>query len=98
MDDFDPYPALIGIDWSFENNSMLNLKKRWMSFEMDTLCTVTLLDPYEGDIYNEPIDEDAQSFVIENIYKITKHMEDNINPTTNGELSWRSVKSYDSNL
>jgi hypothetical protein len=28
MDDFDPYPALLGIDWAFDNNVVLNLKKR----------------------------------------------------------------------
>jgi hypothetical protein len=95
MDESDPYPALLGIDWAFDNNAVLNLKKRQMSFETDTLCVVAPLDPYEGDRYNEPVDEDAQSSVIENIYKIMGHREDYINPTTDGELSWRSVKSYD---
>jgi hypothetical protein len=95
MDDSDPYPALLGIDWAFDNNAVLNLKKRQMSFETDTLRMVTPLDPYEGDIYNEPVDEDAWSSTIENIYKITGYREDYINPTTDGELSWRSVKSYD---
>jgi hypothetical protein len=33
MDDFDPYPSLLGIDWAFDNNVVLNLKKRHMSFE-----------------------------------------------------------------
>jgi hypothetical protein len=28
MDDSNPYPALLGIDWAFDNNAMLNLKKR----------------------------------------------------------------------
>jgi hypothetical protein len=37
MDDSDPYPALLGIDWAFDNNVVLNLKKRQMSFETDTL-------------------------------------------------------------
>jgi hypothetical protein len=35
------------------------------------------------------MDEDAQSSVIENIYKIIGHKEDYINPTIDGELSWR---------
>jgi hypothetical protein len=56
---------------------------------------VASLDPYEGDQYNEPMDEDAQSSVIENTYKITKRREDYVNPTTDDELSWRSGKSYD---
>jgi hypothetical protein len=49
MDESDPYPALLGIDWAFDNNVVLNLKKRQMSFETDTLCVVMPLDPYEGD-------------------------------------------------
>jgi hypothetical protein len=28
MDDSDPYPALLGINWAFDNNVALNLKKR----------------------------------------------------------------------
>jgi hypothetical protein len=88
MDDSDPYPALLGIDWAFDNNAVLNLKKRQMSFETDTLCMIAPLDPNEGDMYNEPVDEDAQSSVIENIYNITGCREDYINPTTDGELSW----------
>jgi hypothetical protein len=27
MDDSDPYPTLLGIDWAFDNNVVLNLKK-----------------------------------------------------------------------
>jgi hypothetical protein len=65
MDDSDPYSTLLGIDWSFENNAVLNLKKRQMSFEIYTLCVITPLDPNEGDKYNEIIS------VIENTYKIT---------------------------
>jgi hypothetical protein len=38
MDDYDPYLALLGIDWAFDNNVVLNLKKRQMSFETDTPC------------------------------------------------------------
>jgi hypothetical protein len=27
MDDLDPYPTLLGIDWAFENNAILNMRK-----------------------------------------------------------------------
>jgi hypothetical protein len=27
MDDSNPYPTLLGLDWAFENNVVLNLKK-----------------------------------------------------------------------
>jgi hypothetical protein len=73
----------------------MNLKNRKMSFEIDTLCMVTPLDPYESDRYNEPMDEDVQISVIENIYNITGCWEDYTNPIANGELSWIRVKSYD---
>jgi hypothetical protein len=74
---------------------MLNLKKRQMSFENDTLREVVPLDPYMGDWYNELMDKDACTSVIEKIYKIMGPREDYINPTTNGESSCRSAKSYD---
>jgi hypothetical protein len=66
-----------------------------MSFEIDTLHVIVPLDPNEGNIYNDPMNEDAQSSIIENIYNITGHKEDYVNPTVDGELSWRSVHSYD---
>jgi hypothetical protein len=59
MDEYNPYPTLLGIDWVFNNNVVLNLKKRQMSINTDTLCMVSPLDPYEGDRYNEQVDEDA---------------------------------------
>jgi hypothetical protein len=71
MDEYYPYLALLGIDWAFDNNVVLNLKKRHMSFEIDTMCVVMPLDPYEGDQYNEVVEEDASGSVIENIFKIT---------------------------
>jgi hypothetical protein len=95
MDESDPYPALVAIEWAFDNDKMLILKKRQMSFETDTLHMDPPLYPYEGDIYNEPLDEDARIPTIEKIYKITRHRENYINPTVDGELSWWSVKSYE---
>jgi hypothetical protein len=95
MDESDPYPTLLGIDWAFENNAVLNLKKMHISFETDTLCVVVPLDPYEGDCYNETIYEDAQRSGIENILKVMGSREDYINPSVDGKLSWRSVKYYD---
>jgi hypothetical protein len=56
-----------------------------MAFEVDTLCMITPLDPNEGDMYNEIVDEDASILVIQNIYKIGGHTEGYINPTAYGE-------------
>ena len=33
MGDKDPYPALLGIDWAFENYAIIDLKKELMIFE-----------------------------------------------------------------
>jgi hypothetical protein len=56
---------------------------------------IVSLDPNEGDMYNEPVNENTQRSIIENIYQITWHGEDYINPIADGEMSWRSVQSYD---
>jgi hypothetical protein len=72
MDDSDPYPALLDIGRAFDNNAMLNLNKGKILFETCTMYMITPLDPNEGDKYNEPINEDAQNSIIENIYQITR--------------------------
>jgi len=52
---------------------------------------VAPLYAYEGDRYNGPVDEDAWSLVIKNIYKIIGYMEDYFNHIENEELISRSV-------
>lgn len=66
-----------------------------MSFETNTLYVIAPLDHNEGDKYNESLNEDLWVLVVENIYKVTGCREDYVNPTMDEELSWRSVKSYD---
>jgi len=48
MDDSNPYPALLGIDWATDMNGVINPKKRKMIFEKKSLCVVVSLDPTEG--------------------------------------------------
>lgn len=45
MDDNNPYPALLGLDWAFENLSLLNLKKRQLVFEQGDFKVIAPLDP-----------------------------------------------------
>ena len=68
IDEFDAYPTLLGIDWAFDNNVELNMKKRKISLETDTLHVVLPLDLNEGDNYNERVNVDAYRSVIENLY------------------------------
>jgi hypothetical protein len=66
-----------------------------MSFETETLCMIVHLDPNEGDRYNGMIGEYAWISVIKNIYNIMGSREYYVNPMVDGELSWRSLDSYD---
>jgi hypothetical protein len=55
VDDICLYPALLGINWSFNNSTVVDLKKRRMTFEGDVLRVIAPLDPDEGRRYIEPI-------------------------------------------
>jgi len=59
MDDSDPYPTLLGIDSEFDNNVIFYMKKYQISFETYMFHIIVSLDPHEGDIYNELVNEDA---------------------------------------
>ena len=51
VDDSCPYPALLGIDWDFNNSTVVDLKKRCMTFERDGLRVIAPLDHDEGQRY-----------------------------------------------
>jgi hypothetical protein len=37
VDDSQPYPTLMGLEWDFDNQVIINLKKREMIFEVGDL-------------------------------------------------------------
>jgi hypothetical protein len=90
VDDSFPYPVLLGIDWAFNNSTVVDLKKIRMNFERYGLQVIAPLDPDEGLRYTEPIMEEDHAYELENIYKLTSRQQDYINPTTDGNLSQRS--------
>jgi hypothetical protein len=98
VDDNYPYPALLGIDWAFDNSTMVDLKKISMTFEIDGLRVITPLDLDEGPRYTKPIREEDHAYELENIYKLTTIQQDYINPITDGNLSWRSDSACSSDL
>ena len=51
IDDNTLYPALLGIDFPFENQAIINLKKKTMSFEGNGIRVIGLLDPTLGPRY-----------------------------------------------
>jgi hypothetical protein len=96
VDDNFPYPALLGIDWAFNNSTVVDLKKRHMKFERDGLSFIAPLDPDEGPRYTEPIQEEDHAYELENIYKLIARQQDYINPIVDGNLSWRSKNTCSS--
>jgi hypothetical protein len=98
VDDNFPYPALLGIDWAFNNSTVVDLKKRRMKFERNGLRVIAYLDLDEGPLYTEPIREKDQAYELENIYKLTTRQQNYINPTADGNMSWQGDNTCSSDL
>jgi len=58
INDSNPYPVLLGIDWATDMNGLINLKKHKMIFEKKSPRIVVPLDPAEGAQYTEPVCDD----------------------------------------
>jgi hypothetical protein len=71
VDDSCPYPALLGIDWAFNNSTVVDIKKIRMKFEGYGLRVTAPLDLDEGRRYTKPIREEDCAYELENIYKLT---------------------------
>ena len=55
IDDSNTYSALLGIEWEMENSTVINLKKRQMTFEGKYLRVIVPLDPSQGERYIKPL-------------------------------------------
>ena len=93
VDDTTPYPALLGIDWEMENQLIINFKRMILSFEDDEMRVVATLDPLKGPRYVEPVFKEGHGDHLGTIYIIIALWEDYINPTTDGNLSWKCESS-----
>jgi hypothetical protein len=91
VDDTTPYPTLLGPDWEFDNQTIINLKTRKMTFESEEYKVIAPLDPSEGERFVEPTCLDLEE--IGQLYRTTTCDEDYINPTADGVLSWQSITS-----
>jgi hypothetical protein len=56
VDNISPYPTLLGLDWAFDNHSIINLKTRNIIFELGEYRFIASLDSLEGGKYVEPTD------------------------------------------
>jgi len=58
VDDCNPYPELLGIEWALSNNAIINLKRRHMSFDDGKNKVTVAIDPTEGQRYIEPVKDE----------------------------------------
>ena len=61
IDDSTPYPTLLGIDWAFKNQVIINLKNKTMSFEGNGIRVIGQLDPALGPRYIEFITAEEEA-------------------------------------
>lgn len=92
VDDNNPYLALLGIEWALNNNAIINLKKRQMSFNDGKKRITTPIDPEEGHRYVEPVKDERELY---NIYNITSKEAGYVDLDADGKLSWKSTSSWD---
>jgi hypothetical protein len=85
---------LLGIDWTYENYAVIDLKKDTMTFEAEGIKVVQPLDPYVGPRYTEPTNNNMEGEYLDQLYTVTTRTRNNyINPTVDGSVRWRSIQS-----
>jgi hypothetical protein len=72
-----PYPTLMGIEWAFDNQPIIILKKREMIFEVGDLKVIAPLHPTERNRYIELVKGNE----IDNLYNMIGRIDDYINLT-----------------
>jgi hypothetical protein len=91
VDGTTPYPTLLGLDWAFDNQTIINLKTRKMRFESGDYRVIAPLDPSERERFVEPTFLELEE--IGQLYRIIACEEDYVNPIANRVLSWRNITS-----
>ena len=87
VDDTNPYPALLGIDWAIDNQTIINFKKRILFFEDEEMRVVFPIDPFEGKRYVEHVYNEGQADYLNKIYNVIAMHKYHISPTADGNLS-----------
>ena len=93
IDDSNPYPALLGIEWAMANAAIINLKRRQMTFEGNGLRVIIPLDPSQGERYTEPLRDEGEQDTLDHIYNITAKDADYVEPDADGVMDWQCDSS-----
>jgi hypothetical protein len=88
VDDTTPYPTLLGLDWAFDNQAIINLKTRKMTFESGGIQGHRTIRPIRrGKVCRTYLFRLRGNHpVVQNKYA---RDEDYVNPTADGILSWQ---------
>ena len=70
IDEINLYPALLGIVWAIDNQTIINFKKIILTFEDSELRVVAPIDPLEGQIYVEQVNSEGQGDYLDQNYDI----------------------------
>ena len=98
IDDSTLYPVLLGINWAFNNQVIINLKKKTMSFKGNGIWVIGPLDPALGPRYKKLIIAEEEACNIDVVYQLTTAQGDYVNPTNDGMLNWHCESSCISDL
>ena len=60
-----------------------------MTFEDVQIQVIAPLDPFQGPRYIEPIRAEEEARNMDSLYQMTANQNDYINPTAEGNISWR---------
>ena len=81
------YPTLLGINWEIDNHTIINFKKRILTFQDLELRVVAPIDSLEGYRYVEQVNSEGQGDYLDHIYNITYERE------IYAKMSWKSISS-----
>lgn len=66
MDDSQPYPALMGLEWAFDNHAIINLKRREIIFEVRELRVTAPQDLLESNTSEQELNTHFRLVLIVN--------------------------------
>ena len=87
VDDTNPYRVPLEIDWAIDNQTIINFKKRILSFKYSEMRVVAPIDPLEGQQYVEPVHNKGKENYLDQMYNTMYLKEYYINPIVDGNLS-----------
>ena len=87
INDNTPYLALLGIDWAFDNQAIINLKKKTMSSKGNGIQVINPLDLALGPRYTELITIKEEVGNIDTVYQLTVAQGDYVNPIDDRMIS-----------